>query len=61
MSAFYVALICIAAGELLHARRKHLAGLLWMLSFFVRCDGGYDTATVGAEDDVYYCEDVTVR
>ncbi len=32
-----------------------------MLSFFVRCDGGYDTATVGAEDDVYYCEDVTVR
>ncbi len=27
----------------------------------VRCGGGYDTATVGAEDDVYYCEDVTVR
>lgn len=27
----------------------------------VRCGGGYDTATVGAEDDVYYCEDITVR
>lgn len=27
----------------------------------VRCGHGYDTATVGAEDDVYQCEDVTVR
>ncbi len=27
----------------------------------VRCGHGYDTATVGEEDDVYQCEDVTVR
>ncbi len=27
----------------------------------VRCGHGYDAATVGAEDDVYQCEEVTVR
>lgn len=36
MSAtFYVALISISAGKLLYARRRHLAGLLWILSLFV--------------------------
>ena len=27
----------------------------------IRCGGGFDTATVGAEDTVIGCEDVTTR